>query len=162
MFGIGFPEMIIIAGIALVVIGPEKFPDFAKIVMRTIRDVRGYVDEARQEINKELKPIKKEMDKLSRIDTEEYLEKLIPSDSDDEDEKDEDEKGEGLSDVAAPSPDYGGAELYTDEESESPGEADDASETASGEREGAPNTIEYASEERESAGGEESAERQDD
>ena len=74
MFGIGFPEMIIIAGIALVVIGPEKFPDFAKIVMRTIRDVRGYVDEARQEINKELKPLKKEMDKLSRIDTEEYLE----------------------------------------------------------------------------------------
>ena len=60
MFGIGFPEMIIIAGIALVVIGPEKFPDFAKIVMRTIRDIRGYVDEARQEINKELKPMKKE------------------------------------------------------------------------------------------------------
>lgn len=157
MFGIGFPEMIIIAGIALVVIGPEKFPDFAKIVMRTIRDVRGYVDEARQEINKELKPLKKEMDKLSRIDTEEYLEKLIPSDSEDEDE---DEKGEGLSDVAAPSPDYGGAELYSGEESESQGEA--AEELASSEGEGAPNTIEYASEEGNSGGGEESAEGQKD
>ena len=155
MFGIGFPEMIIIAGIALVVIGPEKFPDFAKIVMRTIRDLRGYVDEARQEINKELKPMKKEMDKLSRIDTEEYLEKLIPSDSDDEDEK-----GEGLSDVAAPSPDYGSAELYSGEESEVQGEADE--ELASSEGEGAANTIEYASEERDSGGGEESAEGEDD
>ena len=159
MFGIGFPEMIIIAGIALVVIGPEKFPDFAKIVMRTIRDLRGYVDEARQEINKELKPMKKEIDKLSRIDTEEYLEKLIPSDSEDEDE-DEDEKSEGLSDIAAPRPDYGAAELYSGEESEVEGVADE--ELASSEGEGAPNTIEYASEESNSGDGEDSAEGQDD
>jgi sec-independent protein translocase protein TatB len=40
MLGVGFGEMIIIAGIALVVIGPEKFPEFAKIVLHTFRDVR--------------------------------------------------------------------------------------------------------------------------
>lgn len=155
MFGIGFPEMVIIAGIALVVIGPEKFPDFAKIVMRTIRDVRGYVDEARQEINKELKPMKNEMDKLSRIDTEEYLEKLIPSDSDDD-------KVEAMGDVPDPQPDYGASELYSDEESELAGETSGAADTLSGEDERAPNTIEYASDEGELGRKDNSAERSSD
>jgi len=76
MLGIGFPEMVLIAGIALVVIGPEKFPDFAKLVVRTIRDLRGYVDEMKEEVSKELKPIKKEMDSLSRIDPEKYIDSL--------------------------------------------------------------------------------------
>lgn len=76
MMGIGFTEMIVIAGIALVVIGPEKFPDFAKLVIRTVRDLRGYVDEMKTEVAKELKPLKKEMDALSRIDPEKYIDSL--------------------------------------------------------------------------------------
>lgn len=84
MFGIGMFEMIIIGGIALVVIGPEKFPEFAKIFMRTIRDVRSYVDEAKTEITKELAPIKKELDELSRIKPEEYIDSLMGDDSDDD------------------------------------------------------------------------------
>ncbi len=76
MMGIGFTEMIVIAGIALVVIGPEKFPDFAKLVIRTIRDLRGYMDEMKTEVAKELKPLKKEMDALSRIDPEKYIDSL--------------------------------------------------------------------------------------
>ncbi|MEQ1841737.1 MAG: twin-arginine translocase TatA/TatE family subunit, partial [Verrucomicrobiales bacterium] len=68
--------MIVIAGIALVVIGPEKFPDFAKLVIRTIRDLRGYVDEMKSEVAKELKPLKKEMDALSKIDPEKYIDSL--------------------------------------------------------------------------------------
>lgn len=76
MMGIGFTEMVVIAGIALVVIGPEKFPDFAKLVIRTIRDLRGYVDEVKMEVGKELKPLKKEMDALSRIDPEKYIDSL--------------------------------------------------------------------------------------
>ncbi len=76
MMGIGFTEMIVIAGIALVVIGPEKFPDFAKLVIRTIRDLRGYMDEMKAEVAKELKPLKKEMDALSKIDPEKYIDSL--------------------------------------------------------------------------------------
>ena len=83
MMGIGFGEMVLIAGIALVVIGPEKFPDFAKLVIRTIRDLRGYVDDIKLEVAKELKPIKdelnplkKEMNTLSRIDPEKYIDSL--------------------------------------------------------------------------------------
>ena len=75
MLGIGMGEMIIIAIIALVVIGPEKFPDFAKIALRTMRDLRGYVDEIQGEVSKELKPIKREIDKISR-ESQSYIDKI--------------------------------------------------------------------------------------
>lgn len=72
---LGFAEMVAIAAIALVVIGPEKFPDFAKLVIRAFRDIRGYVDEAKQELAKELRPVQKEINVLSR-ESREYVNKL--------------------------------------------------------------------------------------
>lgn len=75
MLGIGMGEMIIIGIIALIVIGPEKFPDFAKIALRTMRDLRGYVDEIQGEVTKEFKPIKSELNKLSR-DSKSYIDKI--------------------------------------------------------------------------------------
>lgn len=77
MLGIGIGEMIIIAGIALMVIGPEKFPDFAKIAVRTIRDLRGYMEDIQSEVNKELAPVKKELEKLNKIKPEEYIGSLM-------------------------------------------------------------------------------------
>ena len=86
MFGsIGITELMLIAAIALMFLGPEKFPEFAKIMARTIRDIRGYVRDAQKDIAKELKPIKKELDDLSKIDPEAYLDKLAES-GEDEDE----------------------------------------------------------------------------
>lgn len=76
---IGFSEMLIIAAIALVFLGPEKFPEFAKIVIRTVRDVRGYVAEAKRDIAQEFKPIKKEMKELGRYEPEKYLDTLAKS-----------------------------------------------------------------------------------
>ena len=76
MLGIGFGEMVLIAGIALVVIGPEKFPDFAKIVLRTVRDLRGYVDDVKQEVTKELRPVQKEIRELTRYDPETYIDAM--------------------------------------------------------------------------------------
>lgn len=76
---IGLTEMIIIAAIALVFLGPEKFPEFAKIVIRTVRDVRGYVNDAKRDIANELKPVKKEMKELSRYEPEKYIETLSKS-----------------------------------------------------------------------------------
>lgn len=83
MLGIGIWEMVLIAGIALVVIGPEKFPDFAKIAIRTYRDLRGYMDEMKGDIAQELNPLKKELNplkkevnslnKLTRYDSDTYL-----------------------------------------------------------------------------------------
>ncbi|HOV32093.1 MAG TPA: Sec-independent protein translocase protein TatB [Candidatus Hydrogenedens sp.] len=76
MVGIGFTEMIIIAGIALVVLGPEKFPEFAKIAIRAVRDIRGYFDEVKTEISKEIKPIEKEINEITRKGNEAYQEIL--------------------------------------------------------------------------------------
>jgi Tat protein translocase TatB subunit len=77
MFGnIGMGELIIIAGIALIVIGPEKFPEFAKIALRAYRDLRGYVDDIKSEMANEIKPVKQELSKLSSYNPEEYLENV--------------------------------------------------------------------------------------
>ncbi len=79
MLGMGISEMILIAGIALVIIGPEKFPEFAKICMRTIRDLRSYVEEAKDDLRKELTPIKKEIDEVKSYDPESYIDALTDS-----------------------------------------------------------------------------------
>ncbi len=82
MFGLGLTELIIIAGLALIIIGPEKFPDFAKIVIRTVRDVRGYVDEVQRDLNKELRPVRKELKDLNKYSAEDYIDSLNKSESD--------------------------------------------------------------------------------
>lgn len=84
MLGVGFGEMVLIAGVALVVIGPEKFPEFAKIALRTFRDLRGYVEDAKRDISKELRPLQREVNELSRIKPEEYIDSLTGT----KDEKD--------------------------------------------------------------------------
>lgn len=76
MLGIGMPEMILIAGLALVLLGPEKFPVFAKVVLHAIRDIRGYWDEIKKDVTEELKPFKKELKELSRYNPEDYIESL--------------------------------------------------------------------------------------
>ncbi|GMW02273.1 MAG: hypothetical protein AMXMBFR84_34090 [Candidatus Hydrogenedentota bacterium] len=80
---IGPLEILVIAGIALVVLGPEKFPTQAKIAMRMFRDIQGYWNEAKRELTEELKPVRKEMDQIKRLRPEEYLDKMIASDEDD-------------------------------------------------------------------------------
>lgn len=57
MGSIGMGEIILLMAIALIVIGPDKFPQFAKIVIRTFRDLRNYVDDVKHELSKELRPV---------------------------------------------------------------------------------------------------------
>ena len=83
MFGsIGIFEIVLVGGVALMVLGPEKFPEFAKLSMRTVRDIRKYVNEAQRDIANELNPIKKEIGDIRRVDVEDYVEKLVGDDSD--------------------------------------------------------------------------------
>ena len=70
--GLGIFEIMILAAIALVVMGPEKFPDFAKIVIRTVRDVRGYMNDVSSEVTKEWRPVQKELNQLARYDANPY------------------------------------------------------------------------------------------
>ncbi len=77
MLGLGFTETIVLAGIILIVMGPEKFPGVAKTIIRTVRDVRGYWDEAQREFTKEINPLKKEVKSLSRYKPEDYIDSLV-------------------------------------------------------------------------------------
>ena len=60
MFGIGLPELILILGIALIVVGPEKLPEMAKSIARVMLDLKktasGLKDSLQEEMKEELGP----------------------------------------------------------------------------------------------------------
>jgi sec-independent protein translocase protein TatB len=56
MFGVGLPELAVIAFVAVLVFGPERLPDFARQAGRLVRQVRGFANQARDELREELGP----------------------------------------------------------------------------------------------------------
>jgi TatA/E family protein of Tat protein translocase len=55
MFGsIGFPELIMIFIVVLLVFGPNKLPEFAKLLGKTVREFRATIDQAKTTIEDEL------------------------------------------------------------------------------------------------------------
>ena len=54
MFEIGFPELLVIVFIGLLVIGPEKLPQIIKTLTRTFRAIRSYFNETKSEIEKSI------------------------------------------------------------------------------------------------------------
>ncbi len=71
MFDIGFSEMIMIAIIALVVLGPEKLPRVARTAGHLLGRMQRYVNDVKSDINREieldeLRKLQKEMEKTAR------------------------------------------------------------------------------------------------
>ncbi len=56
MFGIGPSELVVLAVIGLVVLGPEKLPKLAADAVRFLRDLRVMVDRARRDVREQLGP----------------------------------------------------------------------------------------------------------
>ena len=50
MFGLGFTEILVILGVALLVFGPDKLPDLAKTLGRSLAELRRAVDEIKYDI----------------------------------------------------------------------------------------------------------------
>ncbi|MBU4581695.1 MAG: Sec-independent protein translocase protein TatB [Proteobacteria bacterium] len=64
MFGIGMPELLIIAVVALLVVGPKKLPDIAKALGKGLSEFRKATDSATETIKETLKTdeLKKDID----------------------------------------------------------------------------------------------------
>ena len=58
--GIGLPEMVVILGLALIVLGPKRLPEAAAQIARAIREVRRYSSGVTQELNEMAKELETE------------------------------------------------------------------------------------------------------
>jgi len=54
MFGLGFGEIVIIAILALVLLGPERLPDAAKTLGKTLRELRKHTDDLKEQFENEV------------------------------------------------------------------------------------------------------------
>jgi sec-independent protein translocase protein TatB len=61
MFGIGMPELIVIAVVALIVLGPNKLPELAKSMGRAMREFKKATSELREslQIDEDVSEVKK-------------------------------------------------------------------------------------------------------
>jgi len=64
MFEIGFSELIVIAIVALVVIGPERLPKVARTAGHLLGRLRRYVNDVKADINREI-----QLDELKTLQT---------------------------------------------------------------------------------------------
>jgi Tat protein translocase TatB subunit len=98
MLGIGMPEMILIAVIALIVIGPDKLPGLAKTLGRIFGELKKATNEFKEtmEVESKLTDVKKAfdgisekdiMDKAAAVNEHENIETSSPPPCDDLDDK---------------------------------------------------------------------------
>lgn len=57
MFDIGFSEMVVIALIALIVLGPTRLPEVARSAGRWVGKVRRFVENVKRDIDQEIKDV---------------------------------------------------------------------------------------------------------
>ena len=73
MFEIGFPELLVIIFVGLLVVGPEKLPQILKTLTRSFRAIKSYLSQTRTEIEKSVG-----MDEIRQdLHNEEIMEDLI-------------------------------------------------------------------------------------
>ena len=61
MFGIGMPELLLILGLALIVLGPKKLPELAKALGKGLAEFRRATDE----LKSEFRQMEQEVDEAS-------------------------------------------------------------------------------------------------
>jgi len=69
MFNIGFPELLIILAIALIIFGPNKLPELAKGLGRAMREFRKATEEVKESFEAETR----DLNELKDVITEENL-----------------------------------------------------------------------------------------
>ncbi len=87
MFGIGLPELLVILAVALIVVGPDKLPELAKNIAKTLAQLKQGAEELKTELNEAANPkelledIKPNLEETAR-NLQESLKDLPPPDLD--------------------------------------------------------------------------------
>lgn len=68
MFGIGLPELLLIVGLALILIGPKKLPELAKTLGKTLGELRKAADDLKETISEEIDPIREKIPDRSKLE----------------------------------------------------------------------------------------------
>ncbi|MGA3083738.1 MAG: Sec-independent protein translocase protein TatB [Thermodesulfobacteriota bacterium] len=73
MFGIGFPEFILILVVALVVLGPKKLPELARSIGKGLAEFKKSAEELKENLNlgEDLKEVRKDLNDI--MDPAQYL-----------------------------------------------------------------------------------------
>ncbi|MBI2760282.1 MAG: hypothetical protein HYX51_02510 [Chloroflexi bacterium] len=65
-FGVGPLELLVIGVLALIFIGPARLPGVIAQVMKTVRELRAYAEEARSALTAEIEPLRQEFESVTR------------------------------------------------------------------------------------------------
>lgn len=74
MFGIGMPELLLILGLALIVLGPKKLPELAKALGKGLAEFRRATDELKDEFRQ----MEREVEDSTRAAASDEAQKEIP------------------------------------------------------------------------------------
>ncbi|WP_035588200.1 twin-arginine translocase TatA/TatE family subunit [Hippea jasoniae] len=85
MFSIGTPEMIVIAVIAIFIVGPKRLPEILRGVAYIYKNIKKAIDELQRELNEDLETI-------DEINPKKQIEKKWEEFLKDEDEKKEEDQ----------------------------------------------------------------------
>lgn len=86
MFGVGLPELAVIAFVAVLVFGPDRLPELAKQAGQMARSARRFANAARDELRTELGPEYADLE-LRDLDPRAIVRKHIAEALEDEDER---------------------------------------------------------------------------
>ncbi len=72
MFGIGLPELILILGLALIVVGPDKLPDMAKSIAKQLLELKKTANTLKESLQEELneEDLKRPWEQLEQLSDE--------------------------------------------------------------------------------------------
>jgi sec-independent protein translocase protein TatB len=66
LFGIGPLEILLVSIVAIIVLGPERFPQVAVQVARAVKFLRGYANDATSQLREEFAELTKEYEDLRK------------------------------------------------------------------------------------------------